>query len=221
MPYCSPEVISSICPKCLWLFTHIFMFFTSLFFFSSMKFKSFPIKISSIQCSLASFLLFYDSLIVSLGTMLPQSSNLRILSIFRYISRLALILIFFLITVLIIPFPKNLLLYLNITIIILLGIGIFQWFDFGMKFKTIGGVNIYTTNSDIFYCGPSFPLLIGGIYDIKENKSGYIFLGGFLLFAFSTVPLIKIEVIFFYNILGEILMLIFLFLGIYHKEKFE
>lgn len=225
------DFFASICPACLWIFTIVHLFFIILFIFSYIKLEG--KKLSYFLCSLISFGLFYDSLILSLGTILPSDSNtLHSLSHFRFISHGALIPLLFAITAINLTLPKYFSLLLLILTGILIILGIAEGIATELKFDSVANVNRYTMDpnltptwakfiSYILTYGAVIPLIVGGIYDWIKKKKVYFFLSGFLMMVFSAIgPGIGcVDLIFFISMFGELLMMLFLFLSIYFNNK--
>lgn len=228
------DILASICPVTLWIFTAIHLIFIIFFIYFFVSFR----KITFILCSLISFGLFYDSLILSIGTIKSASSKDSSIFCFfsqiRFISHGALIPLLFSITALVLQKNMkkvifNILIGLTVILIIL---GIAEGCATKMEYQTVANINRFTLDnkktqmwakiiSYILSYGAVAPLIIGGIFDWIKNKTPMLFLSGITMFIFAAIgPGVGCtDLIFFITMFGEISMMLFLLLRIYLPEK--
>lgn len=222
------DFLSTICPGTLCFFTLIYFLFIFLLIYRYNKSN----HISYLLTSLLTFGLFYDSLILCFGIYIEKSPLLKLLSQYRFIFHFALIPSLYPITAhTVFPNKKIIKIILWTFAIFQIVIGIPTGFITQLEFKYVGNVSRYTVNmklmpkwaqiSYIFSFFGVVPLIIGGIYDLVKNKSGYFLLSGLIALVFSAVaPGLGVkDMIFFVSSFGEFFMVPFLYLSIYGKEK--
>lgn len=219
-----------ICPTGLWVFSALEFFLMLVFLYHYLK-KN---KINYFLCFLVSAGLFYDSLILSLGTFLKEGDILKILSKVRFISHGALIPFLFPITGHTVQNNSIIRKLLWLIAFILIGGGIAEGIFTELLFKNIADISRYTADEDltpkwatiISYAlsyGAVLPLIVGGIYDVFKTKSPFFLLSGLFMLIFSAIgPMIDCkDLIFFISMFGELFMMLFLFISIYRKEDIE
>ena len=214
------DLLLKSCPIMLWAIVAIHAAFITLIFVRY-KTKKSPILLLS---GLITFGLFYDALILALGTVMPAGGALIALSRVRFVSHGALIPLIFAICAYALNFKgiwKKLVLIFTGVIVIL---GIAEGFAVDLELREIAGVVRYASSdntpawaeavSSILSYGTVVPLIIAGIIAWIKQKTPSLFLSGFLMFAFSALgPATgNFDLIFYISMYGEILMALFFYL---------
>lgn len=174
--------------------------------------------------SLITLGLFLDALIISLGSLL-HGGILAMLSRLRFISHGLLIPLLFPICAYSLGFSK---VWCKITwgfALILSLCGLAEALATELDVQVIAGVTRYTSVkgltpawasgiSSLLSFGTVIPLMIAGIVVWFRKKTSFVFLAGFLMFAFSALgPATgNADLIFYVSMFGEILMILFLYL---------
>lgn len=205
------------CSKLLWVVTAIELYLLALLIIKFKKTKN----LLYLLAGLVTFGLFYDALILSLGTVIKDDSLLKKLSRIRFISHGALIPLIFPICseALELDEKKNLFVWAFTAIISILGIAEGKATD--LDFKEIADVRRYTAGentpkwaegvSNILSFGTVLPLMATGAYQWKQEKTPRLFLSGALMFFFSAIgPATgNTDLLFFISMAGEVLMVLF------------
>ena len=216
----------SSCPVLLWVIAAFQLVMLICFFAKFGKTKN-PLFLLSglVACGL-----FYDSLILSLGTVLPEGGLLKGLSQVRYISHGGLIPLLLPICAYALNMKKTgkTIVWVITGVLIALGLGS------GIVTSTVAeNVAIvryacdqaatpgwaYTVSTSVLAYGMVIPLVIAGIIVWIKQKTPALFLSGFLMFAFSALgPATgNFDLIFFISMAGEALMVLFFY--IYGKSS--
>lgn len=210
----------SIMPAALWIFTVIHLGFLILFIKDYTKTKN-PLFLLP---GLVTVGLFYDALILSLGTVLPLGAPLQTLSQLRFVSHGALIPLLFPICAYALNAGKKLrtAVWVFTGIVILLGIA--EGFATVLEAREVASVVRYASAdstpawasgvSSLLSYGTVVPLILVGIFVWVRQKTPTLFLSGFLMFAFSALgPATgNFDLIFFISMAGEVLMVLMLYL---------
>ena len=206
------------CPVLLWVITVFQLVMLICFFKKFNSTRNMLFLLSGLVCCG----LFYDSLILSLGTVLQEGALLKAVSQVRYISHGALIPLLLPICAYALGFGKTgkTIVWVITGILMVLGIGS------GITTQTvaeeIGTVRYacdtaatpgwsYTVSSSVLAYGMVIPLVIAGIIVWIKQKTPALFLSGFLMFAFSALgPATgNFDLIYFISMFGELFMVLF------------
>ena len=222
------EVLLKLCPVLVWVFTAFHAVMICLFFKNYAKTK----KPLYLLAGLVTCGLFYDSLILSLGTVMGEGAALKALSQVRYISHGALIPLLLPICAYALDFKKTGKTVVWVITGVLIALGIGSGFATGTYAENVGLVRYacekaatpgwaYTVSTSVLAYGMVIPLVIAGIVVWVKQKTPTLFLSGFLMFAFSALgPATgNFDLIFFISMMGEVLMVLFFFL--YAKKKYK
>ncbi len=218
--------LMAACPILVWVFAAIHLAFIIVLFTGFKKNKN-PLFLLSglVACGL-----LYDALVLSLGTVLPEGALLKGLSQVRYISHGALIPLLLPICAYALNWKK-----LGKTIVwvitgILIALGIGSGITTVTTPETVALVRYaclqaatpawsYVVSTSVLAYGMVIPLILAGIWVWIKQKTPFLFLSGFLMFAFSALgPATgNFDLIFFISMMGEVLMVLFFWL--YAKKK--
>ena len=219
-------ILQSVCPIFVWVFAafHLVLMVVLLKNYSKTKETLFLLS------ALVTLGLFYDALILSLGTVLPEGSLLKGLSQIRYISHGALIPLLIPICAYALNFKKTGKTIVWIITAVLIAAGIasgiatvtvpehFGVVRYAMD-KTATPFWAYMISTTVLAFGMDIPLLIAGIIVWIKQKTPTLFLAGFLMFVFSGLGAVCMNYMFFISMPGEMLMALFFFLYAKHRVK--
>ena len=175
--------------------------------------------------------LFYDALILSLGTVLYRGPLLQALSQVRFISHGGLIPLLFPICAHALTRRKGIVRAVWAVTGILIVLGIAEGFVTVLEPRDVGGVIRYASGeetpswasavSSALSYGTVIPLIFVGIAAWVREKTPALFLSGFLMFAFAALgPATgNFDLIFFISMGGEVLMVLFLYVYACQKDK--
>ena len=172
--------------------------------------------------------LTYDALILALGTFMVDGPVLLALSRMRYVLHGGLIPLIFLICAYALNFKGfwKTAAWVFTGILIVLGIA-------DGCVRNIGAVNVagicrYASvtapawaeivNSLLTF-GTVIPMMVAGIFVWVKQKTPFLFLSAFLMFAFSGLGAACLELMFYISMYGELLMALFLYLYALKKDK--
>ena len=212
------------CPIMLWVITALEVVFTVLLFSRYLKTKNLIYLLSGLIC----VGLTYDALIMALGSFLTEGALLLALSRMRYVLHGGLIPLIFLICAYALNFKGfwKTVAWVFTGILIALGIA-------DGCVRTIGAVNVagicrYASvaapawaeivNSLLTF-GTVIPMMVAGIFVWVKQKTPFLFLSAFLMFAFSGLGAACLELMFYISMYGELLMALFLYLYALKKDK--
>lgn len=212
------------CPIMLWVITALEVVFTVLLFSRYLKTKNLIYLLSGLIC----VGLTYDALILALGSFLTEGALLLALSRMRYVLHGGLIPLIFLICAYALNFKGfwKTVAWVFTGILIALGIA-------DGCVRTIGAVNVagicrYASvaapawaeivNSLLTF-GTVIPMMVAGIFVWVKQKTPFLFLSAFLMFAFSGLGAACLELMFYISMYGELLMALFLYLYALKKDK--
>ncbi len=219
------EFLLRICPVALWVIAALEALITILALRASDKGKK-PLHLLT---GLVSFGLFYDALIIALGSALGQGALFMLLSRLRFVFHGALIPLLFAICACALGFNKTWKTIVWIFTGILIVLGIAEGFATDLSVQQVAGVLRCTSGegtpgwakavSSILSYGTVVPLIIAGVVVWIRQKTPALFLAGFLMFAFSALgPATgNFDLIFFISMFGEICMALFFL--IYAKQR--
>lgn len=220
------DFLLKIMPVVLWLIVAVHICFL-VTFLKRYKSSGEPLNL---LCAGVVLGLLYDSLILSLGMILPEGALLKGLSQVRYISHGALIPLLLPISAYALNFKKTgkTVVWILTGILIILGIG--SGITTGTAAEHVGVVRYacdkaatpgwaYTVSTSVLAYGMVIPLIIAGIIVWIRQKTPFLFLSGFLMFAFSALgPATgNFDLIFFISMFGEVFMVLFFLL--YVKKR--
>ena len=219
------EILLRICPVALWVIAALECLFMILALRSCDKGKK-PLHLLT---GLVAFGLFYDALIIALGSKLGEGTLFMVLSRLRFVFHGALIPLLFAICAYALDFNRTWKTIVWIFTGILIVLGIAEGFATDLNVQQVAGVLRCTSGdgtpgwakavSSILSYGTVVPLIIAGIVVWIKQKTPALFLAGFLMFAFSALgPATgNFDLIFFISMFGEVCMALFFL--IYAKQK--
>lgn len=217
--------LQASCPIMLWVITLIHVGFLALIFRRYTKGKN----ILHLLSGAITVGLFYDALILALGTVLREGPVLMGLSQVRFVSHGALIPLIFLICDYALDLKGIPMKAVWIFTGILIVLGIAEGFAVQLELRTVAGICRYASGegtpgwadaiSGLLSYGTVVPLMIVGIVVWAKQKTPRLFLAGFLMFAFSALgPATgNFDLIFYISMYGEVLMVLFFYL--YAQKK--
>lgn len=214
------------CVPMLWVISVLEAVFTFVLFSRYGK-KRNPIYLLS---GLICVGLTYDALILALGSFLTEGSLLLGLSRLRYVFHGGLIPLIFLICACALNFKGfwKTAAWVFTGVLVVLGVA-------DGCIRTIGATEVagicrYASvyapawaeivNSLLTF-GTVIPMMIAGIFVWKKQKTPFLFLSAFLMFAFSGLGAACLEMMFYISMYGELLMALFLLLYADKKVKME
>ena len=215
----------SACPVLVWVITLIHLVLLVIAFREYARTK----KPLFLLTGLIVLGLFYDALILSLGSILPDGALFRTLSRLRFVFHGALIPLIFAICAYALDFNKTWKTIVWIFTGILIVLGIAEGFATDLSLQQVAGILRYTSGdgtpgwasavSGVLSYGTVIPLIIAGIIVWIRQKTPALFLAGFLMFLFSALgPATgNFDLIFFISMFGEVCMALFFL--IYAKKK--
>jgi len=214
------SLLLSLCPILLWVFTVFYLFFIIVLMAQYHRRRE-PLFL---LMGLITLGLFYDSLILSLGEVLPAGAALNAVSRMRYVSHGALIPLIFPICAYALDLKRIPRTVVWIFTAVLIALGIAEGFATELVVQEVAGVTRYASgdgtpgwahmvNGMLSY-GTVVPLILVGIYVWIRQKTPALFLSGFLMFFFSAVgPATgNFDLIFFISMAGELFMVLFFYL---------
>ena len=208
------EFLYASCPIAVWIITALEALFVILAFRGWARKKE-PLYLLT---ALVAFGLFYDALILSLGTVLPGGPTLEALSRMRYVAHGALIPLLFPICAYALNFNKTWKTVVWIFTGILIAAGIAEGFATELALREVAGLSRYASGegtpgwanaiSSVLSYGAVVPLILAGIVVWIKQKTPLLFLSGFLMFAFSALgPATgNFDLIFYISMFGEVCM---------------
>lgn len=177
------------------------------------------------------FGLFYDALIIGLGTVINPAA-VPIVSRFRFIFSGVLIPLLFAICAQALDLKKPVSTVVYVFTGLLMAAGLAQALATVLDVTEIAGITRMASVkgvtpawaagiSSLLSSGSVIPLILVGIFVWIKQKNPFMFLAGFFMFAFSALgPATgNAKYIFYVSMYGELLMVIFLFLYAIKKEK--
>ena len=219
------EVLLDCCPVLVWVITALQGLFMLLAFRAWKRTKE-PLYLLTALVALG---LFYDALILSLGTVVSGGPVLSVLSRMRYVAHGALIPLLFPICAYALDFNKLWKTIVWIFTGILIVAGIAEGFAVELDLRVVAGLVRYASGdgtpgwaqavSSVLSYGAVIPLFLAGIIVWIKQKTPLLFLSGFLMFVFSALgPATgNFDLIFFISMFGEVCMALCFLL--YSKRK--
>lgn len=210
--------LTAICPVMLWVIAAFQLFMLTRFFKKYGETKNVLFLLSGlVACGL-----FYDSLILSLGSVLPEGGFLKGLSQVRYISHGGLIPLLLPICAYALDLKKTGKTVVWVITGVLIALGLGSGIVTSTYAENVGVVRYacekattpgwaYTVSTAVLAYGMVIPLVIAGIIVWVKQKTPALFLSGFLMFAFSALgPATgNFDLIFFISMFGEVCMIAF------------
>ena len=221
------EFLLRICPAALWVIAAIELAIMLLALKGSGKGKK-PLHLLT---ALVCFGLFYDALIIALGSFLGEGALFLFLSRLRFVFHGALIPLLFAICAYALGFNKRWKTIVWIFTGLLIVLGIAEGFATELSVQRVAevlrckagdGTPAWATAvSSILSYGTVIPLIVAGIVVWIKQKTPALFLAGFLMFAFSALgPATgNFDLIFFISMFGEVCMALFFLIYAKKKEK--
>ncbi len=212
------------CVPMLWVITVLEAVFTFVLFRRYGK-KGNPIYLLS---GLICFGLTYDALALALGSFMTEGPMLMGLSRLRYVFHGGLIPLIFLICAFALDFKGfwKTAAWAFTAVLVVLGVADGCIRTIGVT--EVAGICRYASvyapawaeivNSLLTF-GTVIPMMIAGIFVWKKQKTPYLFLSAFLMFAFSGLGAACLELMFYISMYGELLMALFLLLYADKKVK--
>ncbi|MBR0040778.1 MAG: hypothetical protein IJP64_05305 [Oscillospiraceae bacterium] len=219
------EFLLRICPVALWVIAAIELVIMLAAAKGSDKGKK-PLHLLT---ALVCFGLFYDALIIALGSLLGEGALFMFLSRLRFVFHGALIPLLFAICAYALNFNKTWKTIVWIFTGLLIVLGIAEGFATELSVQRVAevlrcksgdGTPAWATAvSSILSYGTVVPLIIAGVVVWIKQKTPALFLAGFLMFAFSALgPATgNFDLIFFISMFGEVCMALFFL--IYAKQR--
>ena len=212
------DFLFASCVPALWIISAIHVLFMILLFTKYAKTKNILFLLSG----LLTFGLFYDAMILALGSVMQESTAFFILSKLRYILHGALIPLIFALCAYALKAKGFWLKAVWGLTIVLSVLGIADGCIRELTVQTVAGVCRYADAgtapaffqliNNLLTFGTVIPLMIVGIVVWVKQKTPFLFLAGFLMFAFSGLGAACLELMFYISMYGEILMALFFFL---------
>lgn len=220
------SLLYASCVPMLWVITvleAVFMFVL----FRRFGGKKNPIYLLS---GLICFGLTYDALALALGSFMTEGALLLGLSRLRYVFHGGLIPLIFLICACALNFKGfwKTAAWVFTGVLVVLGVA-------DGCIRTIGATevagicryaSVYAPAwaeivNTLLTFGTVIPMMIAGIFVWKKQKTPFLFLSAFLMFAFSGLGAACLELMFYISMYGELLMALFLLLYADKKVKME
>lgn len=221
------QLLLNSCPMMLWVIAAIHLVLMILSFREYKKSRK-PLFLLTALIILG---LFYDALILSLGTVMDEGAALTALSRMRFVCHGALIPLIFPICAYALDFNKTWKTVVWVFTGILIVLGIAEGFAVELTAQHVAGIVRCTSGdatpgwaqavSGILSYGTVVPLIIAGIFVWVRQKTPTLFLSGFLMFLFSALgPATgNFDLIFYISMYGEIFMALFFLLYAGKKNK--
>ena len=214
------EALLISCPVLVWLITVLQDLFMLLAWRGWKRTRE-PLYLLTALVALG---LFYDALILSLGTVMRDGPALAALSRVRYVAHGALIPLLFPICACALDFKKPWKTIVWVFTGLLIAAGIAEGFATELDLREVAGLVRYASGdgtpgwaqavSGVLSYGAVVPLILAGIVVWLRQKTPLLFLSGFLMFLFSALgPATgNFDLIFYISMYGEVLMALFFFL---------
>ena len=206
--------LTASCPVAVWIITALEALFVILALRGWARKKE-PLYLLT---ALVAFGLFYDALILSLGTVMQGGPALAALSRMRYVAHGALIPLLFPICAYALNFNKTWKTVVWVFTGVLIAAGIAEGFATVLELREAAGLVRYASGdttpgwanaiSGVLSYGAVVPLILAGVVVWIKQKTPLLFLSGFLMFAFSALgPATgNFELIFYISMFGEVCM---------------
>lgn len=218
------DLLYASCPPMLWVITAAEVVFTVLLFSHYAKTKNLIYLLSGLIC----VGLTYDALILALGSFMTESGLFMGLSKMRYILHGGLIPLIFLICAYALDFKGFWMKAAWVFTAVLIALGIADGCVRTIGVTTVAGICRYASvtapawaeivNGALTF-GTVIPMMIAGVAVWVKQKTPYLFLSAFLMFAFSGLGAACLELMFYISMYGELLMALFLLLYARKKDQ--
>ena len=218
------DFLFASCPIMLWVITVIELVFTVLLFTRFVKAKNPIFLLSGLIC----VGLTYDALVLAFGSFMAEGTALMALSRMRYVLHGGLIPLIFAICAYALNFNKTWKLIVWVFTGILIVLGVADGCIRVIGATTVAGICRYASVSapawaeivnSLLTFGTVIPMMIAGIVVWVKQKTPYLFLSAFLMFAFSGLGAACLELMFYISMYGELLMALFLYFYAMRKSK--
>lgn len=208
------DALLASCPLLVWIITAVQALLMLLAFRGWKRAKE-PLYLLTALVALG---LFYDALILSLGTLMQGGPALAALSRMRYVAHGALIPLLFPICAYALDFSKTWKTIVWVLTGLLIAAGIAEGFATELDLREAAGLVRYASGdatpgwakavSGVLSYGAVVPLILAGVAVWIRQKTPLLFLSGFLMFAFSALgPATgNFDLIFFISMFGEVCM---------------
>ncbi|MBQ8159287.1 MAG: hypothetical protein IJ083_00940 [Clostridia bacterium] len=220
------EILISVMPVTMWVLTALNLALTLSLFLLWRKRK----LTSALWMGLVAFGLFYDALILSLGTVLPEGSLLQGLSLPRFVLHCGLIPLLFPICAEGLGLRRGGRIAVWIVTGLIMAVGVAAGFATRLEPQTVGGVIRYASTKGLtpgwstgiqnaLSYGPIIVLMVCGVIVWILRKRPELFLSGLAMFIFSALAPAtgNMDLMFFISMFGEVLMVFFFWL--YGKKR--
>ena len=214
------QILLASCPAMLWVVAALHLLFL-LLAFRGWKRTGETLYLLTALVVLG---LFYDALILALGTLLREGAALLTLSRLRFVFHGALIPLLFPICACALDFNKTWKTVVWVFTAALIVLGIAEGFATELAVQQVAGVVRCASGegtpgsakavSGVLSYGTVVPLILAGVVLWVKKKTPTLFLAGFLMFAFSALgPATgNFDLIFYISMFGEICMALFFLL---------
>lgn len=218
------KLLYASCPIALWIITVINLGFMILLFSKYAKTKNILFLLSG----LLTVGLFYDAAVLAFGTFMSDGPLLAALSRMRYVFHGGLIPLIFALCAYALNAKGFCLKAVWGLTIVLCALGITDGIIRVLDVETVAGVTRYVSVSapawaeivnSLLTFGTVIPLMIVGIVVWKKQKTPRLFLAGFLMFVFSGLGAVCLELMFYISMYGEVLMAAFFYLYTIQKAE--
>ena len=218
------DLLYASCPLMLWVITAAEVVFTVLLFSHYAKTKNIIYLLSGLIC----VGLTYDALILALGAFMTEGGLLMALSRMRYILHGGLIPLIFLICAYALDFKGLWMKAAWVFTGVLIALGVADGCVRTIGVETVAGICRYASVSAPVWAeivngaltfGTVIPMMIAGIFVWIRQKTPFLFLSAFLMFAFSGLGAACLELMFYISMYGELLMALFLLLYARKKDQ--
>ena len=211
------ELLYASCPVALWIITLINLGFTVLLFSKYAKTKNILFLLSGLLTTG----LFYDAAILAFGTFMTEGPVFAALSRMRYVLHGGLIPLIFALCAYALNAKGFWLKAIWGLTVLLCTLGVADGFIRVLGVQTVAGVTRYVSVSapawaeivnSLLTFGTVIPLMIVGLVVWKKQKTPRLFLAGFLMYLFSALGVLCLELMFYISMYGEVLMATFFYL---------
>lgn len=211
------ELLYASCPVALWIITLINLGFTILLFSKYAKTKNILFLLSGLLTTG----LFYDAAILAFGTFMTEGPVFAALSRMRYVLHGGLIPLIFALCAYALNAKDFWLKAVWGLTVLLCTLGVADGFIRVLGVQTVAGVTRYVSVSapawaeivnSLLTFGTVIPLMIVGLVVWKKQKTPRLFLAGFLMYLFSALGVLCLELMFYISMYGEVLMATFFYL---------
>lgn len=218
------EFLMASCVPALWIISAVHILFMVLIFSKYARSKNILFLLSGIL----TVGLFYDALILALGSVMQEGALLMGLSRLRYVLHGMLIPLIFALCAHALNAKGFWLKAVWALTGALMILGIADGCVRAIGIETVAGITRYASVSapawaeivnSLLTFGTVIPLMIVGIVVWVKQKTPHLFLAGFLMFAFSGLGAACLELMFYISMYGEVLMALFFYLYAVKKEK--